>query len=256
MDSVPARRTTLVWDLPTRLSHWLMASTLIGAFALALVTKKSGDVFPVHMLLGAIATLLVLLRVVWGFAGSTYARFRSFVYGPRAITRYFRGLVSRSRERWVGHNPGSSAAIFGMLGLLLATGVTGALAATAPSWVRELHPILAYVLIGVAAAHILGVLLHTFSHRENIILSMVDGRKAPVVDSPPIRSTHPVVALAFLAIVGAFGTLAISSYDASSRSLVIPVVHAKLLLQPPRKARPPARSEGATTTIPTGPRAP
>src|SRR4051812_49012899 len=103
MDAPSRDRTLLVWDLPTRVFHWAMGLAVAGAFAIALLTKGSSSVFPVHMLLGSLAAVMVLLRVVWGFVGSHYARFRSFLFGPGKVAAYFRGLLARDARRWIGH---------------------------------------------------------------------------------------------------------------------------------------------------------
>jgi cytochrome b len=235
-------RSVLVWDLPTRAFHWMLGTAVVGALSIALLSKGNSSLFPVHMLLGALAAVMVLLRVVWGFVGSRYARFRSFTFGPGKVLAYFKGVFSRSDERWMGHNPGSSAAIFAMLALLLGTALTGLFLASGPSWVRELHPIFAWTLLGLAVLHVLGVLVHTFRHRANIIGAMVDGRKAPLGAanaSPAIRSSHPVVALVFIAIVASFGGIAVRGYDATARSVALPGIATKISLRPARKAKGP-----------------
>jgi len=247
--SPPAQRNLLVWDLPTRLFHWVTAGSLIGAAVIALTVKHQSTIFPIHMLLGSLGAVLVLLRLVWGFVGSTHARFRTFVFGPSKIVGYFRGIVSGSSERWLGHNPGSSVAIFAMLGLFLATAVTGALAASAPRWVRQTHPIFAYTLLGVAGAHVIGVLLHTFRHRENIIGAMLDGRKAAEPPAIAIRSSHPLVAAILLVVAGGWCALVMTAYDGATHMVTLPIVGTKILLQPPRKA-PPAPAPQADIRTP------
>jgi len=89
-----------------------------------------------------------------------------------------------------------------MLGLVLAMGVAGIMLGLGNESVQELHEILSYVTVGVVVAHILGVALHTIRHRENIIGSMIHGKKdAEVTDG--ITSAGPIVAIVFLAIAGA-----------------------------------------------------
>ncbi|MFT3771741.1 MAG: cytochrome b/b6 domain-containing protein [Minicystis sp.] len=95
-------KRVLVWDLPTRLLHWLLAASFIGAFAVAVLSEHRNPVFAVHMLLGAIAAFVVVLRIAWGFVGLRYARFRSFAFGPRAVVEYVRGAFA-------GRRPGQAA---------------------------------------------------------------------------------------------------------------------------------------------------
>jgi cytochrome b len=234
-----APRTVLVWDWPVRIFHVLLGLSVLGAIGVALTVSGRSPLFPLHMLLGSIAAFLVVLRVVWGFVGSTYARFRSFLFGPKKIFDYFRAGLSRRGERWLGHNPGSSAAIFAILALVLGAATTGALATSMPI-ARKLHPVFAYTLLGMAAAHVVGVIWHVVRHRENLPMSMVDGKKAPASSAPggAIRSSYPIAAMFLVALVGMFGAGAYASYDASTRSVAIPIVGKSLQLQRLRKPAP------------------
>ncbi len=72
-----------VWDLPTRVLHWLFTTAVAGALGVALTCDDEGGAFRVHMLLGLVAGLLALLRLAWGLVGARYARLRSFLFGPR-----------------------------------------------------------------------------------------------------------------------------------------------------------------------------
>ena len=74
----------LVWDLPTRIFHWLFAGSFIAAFTIGQVVDDDAAAFKLHMLLGGVMALLVLLRVAWGLVGSRHARLSSFAFGPRA----------------------------------------------------------------------------------------------------------------------------------------------------------------------------
>ncbi|MBK7777844.1 MAG: cytochrome b/b6 domain-containing protein [Sandaracinaceae bacterium] len=96
----------LVWDLPTRLFHWLLAGSFVAAFAIANVVDDDSSTFVVHMLLGAVMGLLVVLRVVWGFIGSRYARFGSFAFGPSDVIAYVKGHRQRGGKTLPGAQPG------------------------------------------------------------------------------------------------------------------------------------------------------
>lgn len=69
--------------------------------------------------------VMVLLRIIWGFVGTKYARFTSFSFSPVSLMRYSLGALRGSEPRSIGHKAGSDYAIFAMLGLVLATAVTG-----------------------------------------------------------------------------------------------------------------------------------
>lgn len=223
------RSRILVWDSPTRLFHWLLAASILGAFAISVLVDDEGRLFPGHMLLGAVAALLVVLRVVWGLLGSRYARFGSFAFGPASVLEYARGIFTGEGRHHLGHNPGSSVAIFGMLALTLGVAVTGALMSSFGDVVKELHEVLAYSLIGVAGVHVLGVIVHTVRRRENITLAMIDGHKAGE-PAQAIRSSHPLVAAALLGLTAMWSAALVRGYDGASRSVVLPGLGTRLAL--------------------------
>ena len=218
----------LVWDLPTRLFHWLLAGSFIAAFTIANVVDDESNLFALHMLLGAVMTLMVLLRVVWGFVGSRYARFGSFAFGPRDVVDYLKSTVSGGGKRYLGHNPGSSVAIWAMLALSLGLGVSGAFMSSFEV-LEDVHEVLAYALLAVVVTHVAGVAWHSLRHRENITRSMVNGRKTGEPEDA-IRSVHPVAALVFLALTGLWAAALVQGYDPSSHTLTIPVVGGTLQL--------------------------
>ena len=112
---------TRVWDLPVRVFHWTLAGSFIGAYALSDSERWRN----VHVLLGYTVLGLLAFRLLWGFVGTRHARFRSFAYSPLAAVRYLRDEVAGRAQRYLGHNPAGSWAVYGMLLLGVATGVTG-----------------------------------------------------------------------------------------------------------------------------------
>jgi len=103
----------LVWDVPTRVFHWLLAASFAGAF----ITADSEKWRDVHVALGYIMVALIAFRVVWGFVGTHYARFSSFAFGPGKVVAYLKSLLTRTPEHHVGHNPAGSWAVYGLLSL-------------------------------------------------------------------------------------------------------------------------------------------
>lgn len=82
----PARMArTLVWDLPTRLFHWIFAFGFAIAAVIALGLGDDSPAFPLHALIGLVLGMAIALRVMWGFVGSRHARFASFAFGPSAV---------------------------------------------------------------------------------------------------------------------------------------------------------------------------
>lgn len=217
----------LVWDLPVRVFHALLASSFIAAFAIAQIVDDDSSFYSVHMLLGAVMAIMVLMRLIWGLVGSRYARLTSFMFGPRSVVSYFKSLTSEP-EVHVGHNPGSSVAIWSFFFLAIGMVITGLLISTNEVF-KEVHEVFAIAFLLIAITHVAGVLWHIFKTKENIIWSMIDGKKA-VESSQAIRSSSPVVALVFLAIAGTSAALLVQGYDATTRSVLIPGINARVQL--------------------------
>lgn len=220
---------TLIWDLPTRLFHWLLAAGFAGAAFIALVLGEHSALFPYHAILGLTLTLMVAMRLVWGVAGTRYARFGSFAFGPGAVAAYAKSTLFGGGTRHVGHNPGSAWAIFAMLALVIALGVTGVLMGMGVKGWKDAHELCAYALVGVAVVHVLGVAFHTLRHRENITASMIHGRK----DADPasaIASARPLAAIVFLLITGAWVVGLVRNYDPATQRTTVPLWGAALQL--------------------------
>ncbi len=185
-----------VWDLPVRIFHWLLA----GSFVVAYLVAESEQLRGLHMILGYTATGLILFRIVWGFLGSHFARFRSFWFPPRAALEYLRSLRSKHPQRFVGHNPAGSYAIYGILLAGLATGVTGymTLNEIGGESAEDIHEFCANIWLGLVILHVAGVIVGSWVHRENLARAMVTGYK----DTSP--STGRAVGIALAASVAAF----------------------------------------------------
>lgn len=214
---------TLVWDLPVRLFHWLFAAGFVAAAVISLILGEHSPLFPYHAIIGLVLGAMVALRIVWGIAGTRWARFGSFVFGPGEVARYTIGALVGGGKRYIGHNPGSAVAIFAMLALMLGLAVTGTMMARGNEGPEELHELMAYAMCAVVGVHILGVVLHTVRHRENLTLSMIRGTK-DVDAAEGIGSSRPVTAVVFLALVGSLAAGLLRNYDAAAKSTTVPLV--------------------------------
>ena len=219
----------LIWDLPTRLFHWLFAGGFLGAAFIALVIGEDGPLFPYHAIIGLTIALMVALRLAWGVAGTRYARFGSFLFTPDKVIAYTVGVFTGKGKRHIGHNPGSAYAIFAMLAIMLALAVTGVMMGQGNESVEELHEFLAYAMLVVIGAHILGVVVHSIRHRENITASMIHGHKSAEADDA-IRSSHPLAALALLVIAGLWAAGLLGNYDAATQTTSLPLIGTALQL--------------------------
>ena len=211
----------LVYDLPTRLFHWLFAALFATAYLIANADDES-PIFQYHMLAGLVMGFIVVFRVVWGFVGTRYARFGSFVLGPRALFRYLTNIFSGEKQPVrAGHNPASSWAAIAMLGLAAGLGVTGYLMASSGDIraYKELHELLANTFLAIVLLHIAGVILHVMRHRDGFQRSMIDGCKQEVPDGEAISNRRAGVGVVFAAITAAFAAYLVHNYDATTRTL-------------------------------------
>ena len=113
------RSNIKVWDPIVRLFHW----GLVGAFIIAYVTEE--DFLSLHAWAGYTVLGLVIFRILWGFIGTPYARFSSFVFSPSAIKKYLTETLFLRAKRYLGHNPAGGAMILLLLISLIMTTLTG-----------------------------------------------------------------------------------------------------------------------------------
>jgi cytochrome b len=177
-----------VWDPLVRFGHWL----LVAGFTVAYLTGD--ELETVHVWAGYTVGAVVLVRLLWGVIGTRHARFSDFVRGPRAVVAYLGGLVRGGGRRYLGHNPAGGAMVVALL-LSLATTVGSGLTLYAADegegplagWVakrhsteellEEVHEIAGNATLALIFLHVAGVLASSLVHRENLIRSMVTGRK-------------------------------------------------------------------------------
>lgn len=108
----------LVWDLPTRWFHWLLALSFAGAW----FTSESERYSDLHVMLGYTLLGLIAFRLVWGAVGTQHARFADFAFSPAKVVQYVKSLLSGKPEHYLGHNPAGAVAIFLLLGWVLPPG--------------------------------------------------------------------------------------------------------------------------------------
>lgn len=191
----------LVWDLPTRVCHWLLALSFAGAY----LTAESERLRDVHVMLGYTMAGLVAFRLVWGVLGTRYARFASFAYGPRQVLSYLKSLLTRSPQHYLGHNPAGSWAIYGLLGLSALAAAAGYATYNDVGGhaMEEVHEALANGLAALVLVHIAGVAASSLLHGENLVRAMITGYK-PGGAGAGIRYRHRIVGAMLVGSVAAF----------------------------------------------------
>ena len=182
-------RSVPVWDLPTRLFHWLLVILVIASY----VTGNLGcNAMQYHEWSGVTILALLLFRLVWGFVGSRESRFVTFIQGPSAVIRYVAILLRRDLPHYLGHNPLGGWSIIALLFTLLVQAATGLFAnddivtegplfdwvgKATSDWLTRVHKVNQQVIIGLVCIHVAAVLFYFFYKRQNLVLPMITGVK-------------------------------------------------------------------------------
>jgi cytochrome b len=160
-----------------RIFHW----SLVALFTIAFLTGD--EIEWMHLWAGYAIAALVALRVVWGFVGTRHARFADFVKGPRAIASFLKQSARLEAPRYLGHNPAGGAMVIALLVMLAGLSVTGFALTTDAFWgskaMEEVHEILANVTLALVCLHILGIIVASVEHGENLVKAMFTGLKRP-----------------------------------------------------------------------------
>jgi len=179
----------LVWDLPTRLFHWLLVMLVTASF----VTGKIGATWmQYHKWSGYAILSLMVFRLAWGFVGGRHARFSAFVSGPGVVLRYTRTLLRRDAPRHLGHNPLGGWSVLAMLITLLVQAATGLFAnddiftegplypwvsKATSDWLTHIHRLNQAAILVLVSVHVLAVLFYLIIKHENLIQPMFSGHK-------------------------------------------------------------------------------
>lgn len=210
-----------VYDLPTRVFHWIIAILFMATFIIGKAVDDESAQFYIHGILGIILAFVISLRIFWGLIGTKHARFSNFPLSLIKLKHYFLDILSNNEKRWAGHNPASSwmAIIMFIMGISL--GISGVMMTSGAEseLIEEIHELLAHGFIALVILHLTGIALHTIRHKEAIALSMINGKKHSVPLNEVISSSKSGYALFFSAIVIAFSIYAFNSFDSSTRSM-------------------------------------
>jgi cytochrome b len=205
-----------VWDAPVRLFHWALVLLVVVMYVTA---KLQGDWMTWHMRSGYAILALVFFRVLWGFLGSSTARFSSFMAGPGACLRFGKSLLARKPAAFASHNPlGGWMVLVLLLALLVQAGTglfanddiatEGPLAALVSKALSDrltsVHHWNFDLLLILTGLHVAAVLYHWGFLKENLIAAMFTGVKrlpAQIASGgAATRFASPWLALALLAV--------------------------------------------------------
>lgn len=178
-----------VWDPLVRVFHWSLVST----FFIAYITEE--DFLNLHVWAGYLVLSLIFLRILWGLVGTQYARFSDFVYTPKTIKQFLLDTLRLRAPRYLGHNPAAGVMIILLLVALLLTTLSGLavygieegagplagiLAGSSDLWgdaFEEVHEFFANLTVLLVLLHIVGVIVESLIHGENLVSAMWHGYK-------------------------------------------------------------------------------
>ena len=214
------KKQILVWDLFVRVFHWSLVLLFVGAY----ITGDSKG--PLHKNVGLAVLAIVVVRIIWGFCGSKYARFSHFICSPGKAFTYLRELATGKATHSIGHNPAAAWMIlFLLLGSIVvclsgygahankktgdSSGIDNSYSIVATAYAdqekdkkhegkhkkrarhaqeekedddsdgawSDIHEMSAQVMLILICLHILGVAVSSKMHNENLMKSMITGKK-------------------------------------------------------------------------------
>jgi cytochrome b len=204
------RRAVLVWDLPTRLFHWLVVLLVIAAYVTQRLDWMTG-----HVLAGTAVLALVLFRLAWGVVGSETARFARFLASPHAALHHLAQMLRREPDTQIGHNPAGGWMVLLLLVLLLGETLSGILTnndvadegpltEVLPNWalngVSDLHTWLWWALLVAVTLHVAAVLTYAVAKGQDLVRPMLTGRKFLAASAP---RTAPMLRAVLLLVIAA-----------------------------------------------------
>jgi cytochrome b len=208
----------LIWDLPLRLFHWLLALSMVASY----VTAKLGfDWMQWHFYLGYWTIGLLVFRILWGILGPRHARFSSFIRNPSAIWLYLKGMLNPNSARTIGHNPVGGLMVLLMLLLVAIQAGTGLFTTDAVVWAGPYNPSVSEstagflstvhdwnfnFIIGAVVLHIGAIVFYALYKKQNLVVPMLHGHlpAALVPEHEAIKSSQLLKALVVSLVAAGF----------------------------------------------------
>lgn len=186
-----------VWDLPTRLFHWVLALCVVVSFVTGQV---GGNALVWHMRCGYTIFTLLAFRILWGVVGGRWSRFASFVYAPGSLLRYLRRRSRPGEHHEVGHSPLGALSVFALLAILAAQVGTGLFADDEIATTGPLNRFVAsatglaltawhkgwgeWTVVALVLLHVAAIGWYRFGRGVDLVRPMLTGDKALAADVP------------------------------------------------------------------------
>ncbi len=216
-----------VWDLPIRIFHWALLVLILAALLSGFFAPEWWLNY--HIWIGYVIIGLVIFRLIWGFFGSSYSRFVSFIFSPKILLEHIKGINSNQPIYFLGHNPLGALMVFALLFVISAIIISGlinlggienqgpfaflidyATGFIAGKW----HIFLAYLLIIMIFLHILGVIFESKISRISLVRAMINGKKPNLANldnkiaigliKPQILPTISIMAIFAIIFIGGY----------------------------------------------------
>lgn len=203
MTSSDSNRVSVrVWDLPVRIFHWLLAVLVAVMFISA-----EFENFDIHILAGKGIAILLVVRIVWGFIGSSNARFSALFFHPREYVSYIADLPRRQPGYSVAHSPIGSLAVIAILSIIAVQVATGLVASDIDGliegpfayyvsydtsrWATGVHHTNETLVLYVIGLHLAANAFYYIYKKDNLISPMITGSRQVPQD---FSSNQPVIA--------------------------------------------------------------
>jgi cytochrome b len=182
-------KTIFVWDVPVRLFHWLLVTSILMLF---ITGKVGGNYMEWHKKIGFFVIGLIAFRIVWGFVGSYHARFKNFVRGPAAVIAYAKSLFKKDSPHYLGHNPMGALSVLALIaavgfqtftGLfsnddIMLEGPYASMVSKAFSdQMTSLHHLNSNVILVLIGLHLSAIVFYAVFKKEQLIEAMLTGKK-------------------------------------------------------------------------------
>ena len=175
-----------IWDLPTRIFHWLLALLVVGQFVTVTI---GGNAMVWHMRSGYGVLTLLLFRLIWGLVGGHWSRFSAFLFSPRTLLGYAKGQGPESP----GHSPLGALSVFALLGALSLQAGAGLFSDDEIAYSGPLTALVSshrvdqatwfhsevgkFIVLALVVLHLLAIGFYTLRKHKTLVRPMVHGDK-------------------------------------------------------------------------------
>lgn len=181
-------KTIKVWDLPTRIFHWLLAIV----FVFMIISGEQDSLMEWHFYGGYLLAGLVVFRIIWGVLGTKYSKFKSFATSPNSVFSYLKSIFTKQHKHYVGHTPAGGYMIFVLLGLISIQILTGTATTDDIIWegpfysvlssdittlAGQVHHLLQNALQVIVGIHVLAIIYYKLILKESLAPAMLHGKK-------------------------------------------------------------------------------